>query len=182
VAWDGNDYQRRFDALAAAGRDVHGEADFVMSFSPATVLDAGCGTGRVAIELARRGVEVLGVDRDASMLATARRLAPQLTWIEADLMELDLGRAFDLVVLAGNVPLFTAPGTAGALVERCASHVAPGSVLVAGFQLGREVSLVEYDAATARAGVMFSERFATWDREPYVEGGAYAVTVSRRLP
>ena len=76
VKWEGDEYQRRFDELAASGVDVHGEADFVMRFAPQSVLDAGCGTGRVGIELARRGIEVVGVDVDASMLATARKTAP----------------------------------------------------------------------------------------------------------
>ena len=57
--WDGEAYQRRFDELAASGVHVHGEADFVDRFAPSSVLDAGCGTGRVAAELAaarlRRG-------------------------------------------------------------------------------------------------------------------------------
>ena len=74
MTWDGDEYQARFDALAASGVDVHGEVAFVPRSipSPASVLDAGCGTGRVAIELARRGIAVVGVDVDASMLATAR--------------------------------------------------------------------------------------------------------------
>src|SRR3954467_393192 len=50
VSWDGDSYQERFDRLAAAGADVHGEAAFVVSYEPASVLDAGCGTGRVAAE------------------------------------------------------------------------------------------------------------------------------------
>lgn len=180
MEWDGEDYQRRFDALAARGQDVHGEAALVMTFSPATVLDAGCGTGRVAVELARRGVEVVGVDADPSMLATARRLAPQLTWIEADLTTLDLGRTFDVVVLAGNVPLFTPPGTEAALVAHCARHVGTGGALIAGFQLDRAFGLAEYDASAAATGVMFANRFATWDGAPFVEGGSYAVSVHRR--
>ena len=96
--------------LAASGVHVHGEADFVTGLGPASVLDAGCGTGRVAIELARRGVEVVGVDADPSMVATALRLAPDLTWVTSDLADLDLGRRFDVVVLAGNVPLFDPAG------------------------------------------------------------------------
>ena len=119
VTWDGADYQRRFDDLAQSGVDVHGEADFVMRFEPDTVLDAGCGTGRLAIELARRGVEVLGVDMDASMLATARARAPQVRFELADLAALALDRTFDIVVMAGNVPLFTPTGTEGALVGGC---------------------------------------------------------------
>ena len=88
TAWDGDAYQQRFDQLAASGTDVHGEAAFVMRYRPATLLDAGCGTGRVAVEVARRGVEVVGVDLDASMLATARRLGPTVEWHEADLATL----------------------------------------------------------------------------------------------
>ena len=55
-------YDDRFDRLASAGVDVHGEAALVDSYGPGSVLDAGCGTGRVAIELSRRGHPVVGVD------------------------------------------------------------------------------------------------------------------------
>lgn len=179
MAWDGDDYQARFDALAAQGREMHGEADFVMVYAPATVLDAGCGTGRVAIELARREIEVVGVDADPSMIATARRLAPDLEWVEADLTALDLGRTFDLVVMAGNVPLFTAPGTQGALMAACARHVSDGGLVVAGFSIDQGYGLSEFDGHAGDAGLALVERFATWDREPFA-GGDYAVSVLER--
>lgn len=182
TAWDGDAYQRRFDELAAQGRDMHGEAAFVMTRSPppATVLDAGCGTGRVAIELARRGVAVVGVDRDASMLATARRTGPAVTWIEADLAGLDLGRAFDVVVMAGNVMLFTPPGTERRVVAGCARHVAATGALVAGFELGRSYDLATYDAHCADAGLDLVARWATWDRLPMSGDAPYAVSVHQR--
>ena len=180
MTWDGDSYQERFDALAAGGNDVHGEAGFVEGLNPQTVLDAGCGTGRVAIELHRRGIEVVGVDVDGSMLATARKRAPSITWVEHDLTTLDLGQSFDVVVMAGNVPLFTPPGTHAALVAGCARHVAHGGALVAGFQLDRGYDLVEYDAQCIRAGLVLDERHATWDRAPFTGGGAYAVSVHRR--
>ncbi len=180
TSWDGASYQARFDRLAAEGVDLHGEADLVCRWSPGTVLDAGCGTGRVAIELARRGIEVVGVDVDASMLATARGLAPELPWIEADLCSLDLGRQFDLVLLAGNVPLFTPPGTQGALVAACARHLGAGGRLVAGFSLGRGYDLRTYDADTAAAGLALVDRWSTWDQAPYDAGADYAVSVHRR--
>lgn len=180
VTWNGEDYQRRFDDLAAQGQDVHGEANFVVGLSPATVLDAGCGTGRVAIELARRGVAVVGVDNDPSMLATARRRNPEVTWIEADLTQLALGQVFDVVVMAGNVPLFTPEGTQAALVAGCARHVAPGGALVAGFQLGRGYELDAYDDSCDRSGLALESRCATWDRDPWPGDGSYAVSVHRR--
>jgi SAM-dependent methyltransferase len=180
TTWDGDDYQARFDRLAARGEDVHGEATFVRAYDPSTVLDAGCGSGRVAIELARHGIEVVGADVDPSMLETARRLAPDLTWVESDLTALDLGRTFDLVVMAGNVPLFTPPGTEAALVAGVARHVAPGGRLVSGFSLGRSYSLAELDDHTAAVGLVLEERFSTWDRQPWKGSGDYAVTVHRR--
>lgn len=179
MTWDGDHYQRRFDQLADRGMDVHGEATFVMRWRPSTALDAGCGTGRVARELARRGVDVVGVDVDASMVATARRLSPDLEWVVADLTDLHLPRRFDLVILAGNVPLFTAPGTEEALVAACARHVAEGGRLVAGFQLDRRLELPRYDRYCREAGMVLDGRWATWSGDPWVDGGSYAVSVHR---
>lgn len=180
MPWEGERYQERFDALAATGEDVHGEAGFVSKLSPESVLDAGCGTGRVAIELARRGIPVVGVDNDASMLATARSRGPGVTWIQADVTTLDLGQVFDVVVMAGNVPLFTPPGTQAALVSGGARHVAPGGALVVGFQLGRGYELDEYDRHCADAGLELDCRWATWSRESFPGDGSYAVLLHRR--
>lgn len=183
TTWDGDEYQARFDELAASGTDVHGEATFVRAYSPRSVLDAGCGTGRVAIELARHGIDVVGVDVDASMLATAAERGPAVEWVEADLTALDLGLAFDIVVMAGNVPLFTTPGTQAALVAHVAAHVGPGGRLIAGFQhdwSGREYTVDAYDAALDDAGMEVAERFSTWGREPWTPGSTYSVTVSTR--
>lgn len=177
---DGASYQARFDALAAGGLDVHGEATFVCSFGPRAVLDAGCGTGRVAIELYRRGVDVVGVDVSRSMLAVARRREPAITWVEADLAALQLDRTFDVVVLAGNVPLFCAPDSRAALVGACAAHVAAGGVLIGGFQLDRGYSLEDWDAACEHAGVRLQERWSTWDRQPGTASAHYAVSVHGR--
>ena len=178
--FEGDAYQAQFDRLTASGQDVHGEATFVRAYSPKSVLDAGCGTGRVAIELTRHGIEVVGADVDESMLATALRLGPEIEWVQSDLCELDLGRTFDLVVMAGNVPLFTPPGTEPALIAGVARHVAAGGRLVSGFSLGRNYSLPELDRHAADNGLVLEDRFATWDRQRWIEDGDYAVSVHRR--
>jgi SAM-dependent methyltransferase len=182
VSWDGEQYQQRFDALAASGADVHGEATFVARWRPSTVLDAGCGTGRVARELERGGIEVVGIDRDPSMVSTARRLAPGLTWVIGDIADrdLDIGSRFDLVVMAGNVPLFTPEGTRASLVAGCARHLVDGGLLVSGFQLDRGYGLDEYDRHCAGAGLVAVGRWSTWDGAPYADGDGYAVSVHRR--
>ena len=178
--FDARTYQARFDSLAETGMDVHGEASLIRSLSPKSVLDAGCGTGRVAIELARHGIEIVGVDIDAEMIAEARRRAPELVWVQADLATLALGRYFDVVVLAGNVPLFCPMATRPALIDSCAAHVIPGGTMVAAFQLDRGYDLDDYDPACAAAGLTLMERWATWDRQPFVDGARYAVSVHRR--
>jgi SAM-dependent methyltransferase len=168
--------------MAAEGRNVHGEADFVEGLAPASVLDAGCGTGRVAVELARRGYDVVGVDLDPTMLAGARDKRSDLTWVEGDLATVDVGRVFDVVVLAGNVMIFLAPGTEATVVANLARHIGPGGALVAGFQLqpGR-LDLDAYDRHCRAAGLEPGARWATWDRQPF-DGGDYAVSVHRRAP
>ena len=179
----GADYDRRFSDLAARGMDVHGEANLVAALGPRSVLDAGCGTGRVAIELARRGIEVVGVDIDPAMLEAARTKAPDLTWIEADLATVDLRRTFDVVAMAGNVMIFVAPRTEGAVVARMAAHLAPGGHLVAGFSLrSHGLDLARYDRLAQAAGLELVGRWGTWDRDPFVPGGQYAVSVHRRGP
>ena len=80
--------------MAASGQNVHGEVDFLLSYRPETVLDAGCGTGRVAIELNRRGVYSVGVDLDLRMLEEARRKAPHILWRCEDLQNLELKSTF----------------------------------------------------------------------------------------
>ncbi len=141
------------------------------------VLDAGCGTGRVAIELARRGYSVAGVDIDDEMISGARGKAPELAWHQLDLASFDLGETFDAVVMAGNVLLFTVLGTEAAVVGRCAAHLSPGGALVAGFQLrGDGYRLDRYDADCAAAGLRLSERYSTWERGTWSDGD-YAVSV-----
>ena len=153
------------------------------SFAPRSVLDAGCGTGRVAIELHRRGLDVVGVDLDPAMLDRARAKAPTVPWVHADLVDVDLGRRFDVVVSAGNVMIYLEPGTEAAVVANLARHLEPGGHLVAGFELqpGR-YDLASHDEAATAAGLTLAERWATWDRDPYVPGeGTYAVSVHRAV-
>lgn len=202
----GTDYDARFAELAARGAYVHGEADLVDQLldrwilrRPATVLDAGCGTGRVAIELARRGHRTVGIDADLDMIATARRKAPQLLWHHADLAAADLGalgvapQSIDLVVAAGNVMIFLRPGTLDAVLGSLAGVLCHEGLLVAGFSLdaprplgttlgmGRPdaLDLATYDRACQSCGLHLAQRLATWDGEPY-SGGSYAVSIHRR--
>ncbi len=179
----GAQYDRRFEELAASGADMHGEASFVASFGEGSVLDAGCGTGRVAIELSRRGHDVVGIDMDPGMLEAARQKAPGLRWIEGDLADdaLAIGRHFDVVVMAGNVLIFVSPGTEGNVVANMAAHLAPAGRLIAGYSLAPGgLSVGRHDELAAESGLTLEERWSTWDRAPFDQTSTYAVSVHRR--
>jgi SAM-dependent methyltransferase len=174
---DATAYDAQWERMAARGVDPHGEVAFLSAYEPTSVLDAGCGTGRVAIELAKRGVDVVGVDLDDGLLDAARDKAPHVPWHLADLTTVDLGRTFDIVVLAGNVMIFVAPGTEPVVLANLRAHLAPGGRLVAGFQVQADrLPLATFDAHAEQCGLVLTERFATWTREPYT-GGNYAVSV-----
>ena len=184
----GDVYDARWRRMEERGEWVHGEADLVSWFEPASVLDAGCGTGRVAIELDRRGIDVVGVDIDQRMLDEARAKAPNVGWVLDDLADVEVTgpgearRLFDLVVMAGNVMVFVEVGTEAAIVANMARHLAPGGRLVTGFRLGlTPLTFADYDRFAAGAGLELEHRWTTWDRQPY-DGGSYAVTVHRRPP
>ena len=189
VPLEPDSYDRQWEDLAASGAEVHGEADLVdalvretVGTPPGPILDAGCGTGRVAIELARRGYTTVGVDVDPALLDRARAKAPDLDWVLGDLAGLPVDSApgpFGAVVLAGNVMIFVARGTENAVLNTVASRVAPGGLVIAGFQLTGRLALEDYDSAAAAAGLAPVDRFATWDRNPFT-GGDYVVTVDSK--
>lgn len=102
---------------------------------PTTVLDIACGTGRHAVEMARRGYAVTGIDRSADMLAyagdAARSAGVSLTLAQQDMRYLSFEQPFDgayilfntLMQLVNNDDLLAFLGVVHAALR-------PGGVLV----------------------------------------------------
>lgn len=73
------------------------------------VLELGCGTGRITLDLAGRVRSITGVDMSTEMLERAREkcagsgFADRITLVEGNIADIDLGRAFDLVILPFRV-------------------------------------------------------------------------------
>jgi 2-polyprenyl-3-methyl-5-hydroxy-6-metoxy-1,4-benzoquinol methylase len=188
----GREYDAPNEARAAAGQDVHGEANLVEKLlrsplntsgspPPYRALDAGCGTGRMAIELHRRGATVTGVDLDEVMLQQACAKAPELDWRLGDLSTIELEGDYDAIVLAGNVMIFLTPGTEAATLANLAPHLRPGGLLIAAFELTpkpwTDLTLAGYDQLAAAAGLRLAARWSTWDQDPWTNGDTYAVSV-----
>jgi SAM-dependent methyltransferase len=131
-----------------------GEADLVAQAVPAggSILELGCGTGRITRQLVRLGYRVTAVDESAEMLAHVDAAETICARIEG----LDLRRRFDAVLLASN--LITAPaGQRRAFLETCRRHA--NLVVIEGLELGwrPEDGETQLGDVTSR---LFVKRFA----------------------
>ncbi len=187
----GAEYDAPYQERAANGEDIHGEANLVEALlqthfperaaSSLSVLDGGCGTGRMGIELTRRGYDVVGADLDEVMLSQAQRKAPEMTWLLADLSTVSIDKRFDAIVLAGNVMIYVTPGTERAVLANMVGHLKPGGLLLAAFELNpypwTELTIDRYDGMLAELGMEKVERWSTWDRDEWGEWDKYAVSL-----
>ncbi|HKZ83390.1 MAG TPA: class I SAM-dependent methyltransferase [Anaerolineae bacterium] len=101
------------------------------------VLELGCGTGRVAIPLARDGCSVTGIDVAEAMLAIARGkveradLADRVKLLQADMRRFDLGARFDLAIVPINTFMHNATLDDQLDTLSCLRrHLAPHGLLV----------------------------------------------------
>jgi SAM-dependent methyltransferase len=98
------------------------------------VLDLGCGTGRVALDLAARGHDVVGVDSDPeltrALAARAHERSLAIDAVTADVRSFELGRSFPLAIVAMQVAqlLGGANGRRG-LLDCARRHLEPGAPL-----------------------------------------------------
>lgn len=180
-------YIERFRQMAAEGTDLDGEARFVDAMVPrhASVLDAGCGPGRVGGRLASLGHRIVGVDIDPELIAVARAEHPDATWLTADLAALDLpaagiAEAFDLVVCAGHVMTFLDPVTTADVVERLAAHTAPHGRLVIGFGVDRGYTVDTFAADVEAAGLVADLRLSSWELHPFDPSSNFLLAVLSR--
>lgn len=107
-------------ALAGAGRGP--------------VLDVGAGTGRVSLDLAARGVAVVALDADASLLETLAQRAAGLPveTVAADARSFVLHRRFPLVIVPmQTLQLLEGPAGRAAFLARALDHLEPGGLLAA---------------------------------------------------
>ena len=135
-----HNFARKWKVLAAQGKDINGEARLIdaMSERSSRVLDAGCGSGRLGGELAKRGHIVLGVDVDPILIEHAEHDYPEAEWHIGDLSEDEIPEGnFDIAVAAGNVMTFIATEGRETALRNVFTALRPGGRFVVGFGEGR---------------------------------------------
>jgi trans-aconitate methyltransferase len=143
-SWNAADYDARFRFVTSSGDDL---LDALGDVSGQRVIDLGCGPGRHAAELARRGADVVAIDADPDMVSKARSACPTLRVVQASALDLSLP------MLGSTVP-FDACFSNAALhwmvpqevaLQRIRSVLRPGARFVA--EMGGQGNIATLDAA-----------------------------------
>lgn len=145
--------------------------------APSPALDVGAGTGRVALDLARAGHEVVALDVEPELLAALRERAGRLpvSTVLADARDFALDRAFGLI-LAPMQTVQLLGGRHGDFVRCAARHLAPGGVLAAAL-----ADPPEYDGEVLPPPDMRERDGWLWSSQPTaIRRTAAGVAIERR--
>lgn len=178
-------YAQRWERIEAEGNDIDGEARAIDAIAErrSTILDAGCGNGRLAGYLARAGHRALGVDLDPHLVDVANTKYSEADFEVADLADFTLYdeageiKAFDIIVSAGNVQAFLADWERVPALENIAKHLHTSSRYVTGFQLSRGYSSPQFTEDAEAAGLKVIQRFGSWQFEPFTEDSGFLLAV-----
>ncbi len=120
------------------------------------VLEVACGTGRVALALAREGVRVTGLDLAAPMVERAQKKSsgmPNARWVQGDMRAFELEEQFGLAIIpAHSFQFMLTPHDQVACLECIRQHLRPGGVLVVNLDPPDVVWLA--DLYKAKAGIL----------------------------
>jgi trans-aconitate 2-methyltransferase len=156
--WDGQSYDRISGPMEALGREVLGRLQLR---GDETVLDAGCGSGRITqalIERLPRG-RVIAVDASQSMVNAAHERLPDADVRVADLLELELAEPVDAIL---STATFHWIADHERLFSRLHAALRPGGQLVA--QCGGEgnIDVLRGHAKEVLAREPYAEHFRDW--------------------
>lgn len=148
LSWDARRYEQQYSfvwSLAA------GLVELLDPQPGEHILDLGCGTGQLTEMIARSGAEVIGMDRDETMIAQAREHDPQIRFEVADaahftLASLQVEAPFDAIFSNAALHWMKPPE---AVVACMAQALRPGGRLVAEFGGKDNIAAVSNALTTA---------------------------------
>jgi SAM-dependent methyltransferase len=128
-----------------------------------TVLELGCGTGRVTLPIAGAGVEIVGLDSSPAMLDVARGKpgGHDLHWVEGDMADFKLDRRFGLVIVPFRSFLLLLTTAEQKSCLRCIhDHLVEGGRLALNMFNPDLITIASWNGA----------RRGLWEREPLPGG------------
>ncbi len=171
----------------ATGTDLEVDARFVdmLVARHAAILDVGCGHGSAVNALRRSGHLAFGIDPTPVILKIATdRFNP--AWFRdlgaeqispPTLREVGLPSAYDLVLMAGNIPAFLSDAALAMALAQVVAVLKPGVFLVVGTTVRAQGGPQDLDGAAAAAGLLRRQRFADWHLGRYGEDPRWSVSV-----
>lgn len=122
---------------------------------PGPVVDVGCGAGHIAHDLAARGLDVVGLDPSAAMLALAKKRYPEIPWRldDARLEGLPVGHPQLAAILARFSLIHADPATVPNIFAAWATRLLRGAHVLVAFQCSDDPDrpVIEFDHRVARA-------------------------------
>ena len=159
------DYSNYYDLLYR-DKDYQGEVDYIYSLiekhtdgKDATILELGCGTGKHALLLAEKGLNIHGVDMSADMLDQAKLLIAdspdenrgKVTLAQGDVRNYRTDQRFDVCISLFHVMSYqTKNADLQATFKTAAEHLKPGGIFIFDFWYGPSVLTQKPEARVKR--------------------------------
>jgi SAM-dependent methyltransferase len=130
---------REIDAIYRDGAHYdrmwgRGYVEFWLSqarISGGSILELGCGTGKLSIPLAEAGFSVVGLDNSPALLQFAASKNDDVQWTEGDMRSFNLGERFALIMLpSNNLGHLHTPEDFESCISSVKRHLQPGGVFV----------------------------------------------------
>ncbi|GAB3943619.1 class I SAM-dependent methyltransferase [Corynebacterium tapiri] len=176
-------YAQRWRRLQEQGHDIHGEARLIDALAErnSTILDAGCGTGRVAGYLSEQGHNVVGTDVDPVLIGYARDDFPRARFVVGDLCRDAIPDGpYDLAVSAGNVVGFIPVDDIPLALGHVHAALHAGGRWIVGFGAGRGLEFEQFLQMAREAGFTVENTFESWDLKPFTQDSTFLVAFLRK--
>lgn len=154
------------DSIAADLMNVIGQH----GTRPRTVLDLGCGTGRLLAQLHDHGLTATGMDLQPRLITWAQRTHPGLRLHVGDLRTARLGTTFDLVTCVGNTLSYLHTETElAAAFDTIRAHSHPGTLLALATLTGIGRNVHGRSEVTTSLGAATVTTTSTWDPSTQIQ-------------
>lgn len=137
------------------------------------VCDLGCGPGQVARYLGDRGVEVFGLDLSSGMLAEAKRLNPDIAFVQGDMHALGIGSGALAGIAAFYSIIHIPRDRAVAALSEMQRVLRAGGLLLIAFHLGTDV--IHATEFHGHAVQLEATLFTTAEMTAYLETAGFSI-------